>query len=81
MAAQPYAPGQGVGPLGGFRTTDSGGPYNISLLSQQANEVAQGGILPNCVVPNHNDQYESFASVLLDSKSEQPFLAICDAPF
>ena len=42
VAAQPFAPGQGVGPLGGFRTADAGGPYNLSLLSQQANEVAQG---------------------------------------
>ena len=42
-AAQPFAPGQGVGPLGGFRTSDAGGPYNLTLLSQQANEVAQGG--------------------------------------
>lgn len=41
--AQPFLPGQGVGPLGGFRTTDAGGPYNISLLSTQANEVAAGG--------------------------------------
>lgn len=42
-AAQPFLPGQGVGPLGGFRTTDAGGPYNVSLLSTQANEVAVGG--------------------------------------
>ena len=42
-AAQPFAPGQGTGPLGGFRTTDAGGPYNLTLLAQQANEVAQGG--------------------------------------
>jgi hypothetical protein len=41
--AQPFAPGQGVGPLGTFRTTDAGGPYNITLLSTQANEVAAGG--------------------------------------
>lgn len=41
--AQPFAPGQGVGPLGGFRTADAGGPYNLTLLSTQANEVAQGG--------------------------------------
>ena len=42
-AAQPFLPGAGVGPLGTFRTTDAGGPYNISLLSTQANEVAVGG--------------------------------------
>lgn len=42
-AAQPFLPGQGVGPLGTFRTTDAGGPYNVSLLSTQANEVAVGG--------------------------------------
>lgn len=41
--AQPFLPGQGVGPLGGWRTTDAGGPYNVSLLSVQANEVAAGG--------------------------------------
>ena len=29
--------------MGGFRTSDAGGPYNLTLLSQQANEVAQGG--------------------------------------
>jgi hypothetical protein len=46
--AQPFSTGQGVGPLGTFRTTDRDGPYNISLLSTQANEVAAGtqGFIP-----------------------------------
>jgi hypothetical protein len=41
-APQPFLPGQGIGPLGNWRTTDAGGPYNLELLSQQANEVAAG---------------------------------------
>jgi hypothetical protein len=44
--AQPFVTGQGVGPLGTFRTTDRDGPYNITLLSTQANEVAAGKHLP-----------------------------------
>ncbi|EIE26936.1 hypothetical protein COCSUDRAFT_59434 [Coccomyxa subellipsoidea C-169] len=37
--AQPFLPGTGFLPLGNLRTTDSGGPYNISLLTVQANEI------------------------------------------
>ena len=31
-----------IGFAGNLRTTDKGGPYNISLLSQQANEIKGG---------------------------------------
>ncbi|BDA43081.1 Desiccation-related protein PCC13-62 [Coccomyxa sp. Obi] len=37
--AQPFLPGTGFLPLGNLRTTDTGGPYNISLLTVQANEI------------------------------------------
>ncbi|KAK9915431.1 hypothetical protein WJX75_009080 [Coccomyxa subellipsoidea] len=38
-SAQPFLPGTGFIPLGNLRTTDNGGPYNISLLTTQANEI------------------------------------------
>ncbi|KAK9841033.1 hypothetical protein WJX81_006662 [Elliptochloris bilobata] len=37
--AGPIAPGQGFLPLGNLLTSDFGGPYNLSLLSTQENEV------------------------------------------
>lgn len=41
--AQPFQPGQGLAPLGNLRTSDYDGPYNLTLLSAQANEVRAGG--------------------------------------
>ncbi|KAK9915059.1 hypothetical protein WJX75_004249 [Coccomyxa subellipsoidea] len=38
-SAQPFLPGTGFLPLGNLRTSDNGGPYNISLLTVQANEI------------------------------------------
>ncbi|KAL3146076.1 hypothetical protein ABBQ38_015425 [Trebouxia sp. C0009 RCD-2024] len=40
--AQPFAPGQGLLPSGNLRTSDFDGPYNISLLSTQYNEIKAG---------------------------------------
>ncbi|KAK9812048.1 hypothetical protein WJX73_001087 [Symbiochloris irregularis] len=42
-AAQPFAVGSGFAPLGNLRTVDSGGPYNLSLLGTQINEIKAGG--------------------------------------
>lgn len=41
-SAAPFQPGQGLLPLGNLRTSDYGGPYDLSLLDQQANEVKAG---------------------------------------
>ena len=38
-AAQPFQPGTGFAPLGNLRTTDRAGPYNLTLLPVQANEL------------------------------------------
>ena len=35
----PIAPGQGFLPLGNLLTSDFAGPYNLSLLSVQENEI------------------------------------------
>lgn len=40
--AQPFQPGQGLLPGGNIRTVDFAGPYNLSLLSTQANEIQAG---------------------------------------
>ena len=37
--AGPIAPGQGFLPLGNLLTSDFGGPYNLSLLATQENEI------------------------------------------
>ena len=37
--AQPFQPGQGVLPLGNWRTSDRDGPYNLTLLPVQAREI------------------------------------------
>ncbi|CAL5223508.1 g6035 [Coccomyxa viridis] len=42
-AAQPFQPGTGFAPLGNLRTMDRDGPYNLTLLPVQANEI-RGGI-------------------------------------
>ena len=61
----PIAPGQGFLPLGNLLTSDFGGPYNLSLLSVQENEIKgapwpmpsdrllphQTGFPPNMVSP------------------------------
>jgi len=40
VTAQPFKPGQNtVVPLGNLRTNDGGGPYNLTLLPVQVNEV------------------------------------------
>lgn len=41
-SAQPFQPGQGLLPLGNLRTVDYDGPYDLSLLDQQANEIKAG---------------------------------------
>ena len=38
-AAQPFQPGTGFAPLGNLRTMDRDGPYNLTLLPVQANEI------------------------------------------
>ncbi|DBB03426.1 hypothetical protein WJX82_005723 [Trebouxia sp. C0006] len=40
--AQPFAPGQGFLPSGNLRTSDFDGPYNITLLDTQYNEIKAG---------------------------------------
>lgn len=40
--AQPFQPGSGLTPLGNLRTSDRDGPYNVSLLGVQVNEVKAG---------------------------------------
>ncbi|CAK0780436.1 hypothetical protein CVIRNUC_005053 [Coccomyxa viridis] len=42
-AAQPFQPGTGFAPLGNLRTQDRDGPYNLTLLPVQVNEVRAGG--------------------------------------
>jgi hypothetical protein len=42
-AAQPFQPGTGFAPLGNLRTQDKAGPYNLTLLTVQANEIRAGG--------------------------------------
>ena len=37
--AQPFQPGQGVLPLGNWRTSDRDGPYNLTLMPVQAREI------------------------------------------
>ncbi|KAK9839115.1 hypothetical protein WJX74_009810 [Apatococcus lobatus] len=39
VSAAPFETGTGLLPLGNLFTTDAGGPYNLSLLSVQQNEV------------------------------------------
>ena len=39
VLAQPFQPGQNLAPLGNLRTSDFGGPYNLSLLNVQEAEV------------------------------------------
>eukprot|EP00891_Asterochloris_glomerata_P009604 jgi/Astpho2/9604/Aster-03876 len=40
--AQPFQPGQGVLPLGNWRTSDRDGPYNLTLMPVQAREIEAG---------------------------------------
>lgn len=42
-SAQPFLPGAGILPGGNIRTVDNDGPYNLSLLTTQYNEI-KGGI-------------------------------------
>lgn len=42
VTAQPFQPGQGLTPLGDLRTSDRDGPYNLTLLDVQVNEVKAG---------------------------------------
>ena len=43
--AGPIAPGQGFLPLGNLLTSDFEGPYNLSLLSVQENEIKGSPLL------------------------------------
>lgn len=45
--AQPIQPGQGNVPLGNLRTSDYDGPYELTYLSQQANEARAGAYAQN----------------------------------
>lgn len=53
-AAQPYLPGSGFAPLGNIRTTDQGGPYNLTLVPTQVAEIrgasssATSSVLDTC---------------------------------
>ena len=44
----PVAPGQGFIPLGNLLTSDFAGPYNLSLLSVQENEIKGAPSLCPC---------------------------------
>ena len=46
----PVAPGQGFIPLGNLLTSDFAGPYNLSLLSVQENEIKGAARLHFCKV-------------------------------
>ena len=77
-AAQPFQPGTGFAPLGNLRTMDRDGPYNLTLLPVQANEI-RGEIFH--VLPIHRSAYLwNLAQATWSADLSGPTVLVASAP-